>query len=386
VLERSGLRGRGGASFPVGRKWRAVAGGRLRRAVVVANGSDSEPASAKDALLLGRVPHLVLDGLALAAEAVGAAKAVLHAPRGLCRDLAAAVSERANAGIDRLPVEVVGASGGFVAGEESAVVSRLNGGPGGRPTFTRLRPVYLEGVGGRPTLVQNVETLAHVALISRFGASWFRELGTRSCPGSALLTITSPEGAQQVVEVALGTPFDAVAGSVGIAPGEVAGALLGGYGGTWLHAGALSRLALSEDQARKVGATLGAGVVVTMGKAACPLDEVAQITSYMASQSAGQCGPCRLGLPALAAATNALAYAPSSQRRDAGSVLELCDLVDGRGACHHPDGVARMVRSALRAFGSHVELHLRKGPCRAAAASGNGGPDAGRRTVHYLEA
>jgi NADH:ubiquinone oxidoreductase subunit F (NADH-binding) len=167
IVERSGLVGRGGAGFPTGRKLRSVADGR-RSAVVVANGAEGEPASAKDRFLLTWTPNLVMDGIAVAAHAVGATEAYLvvhHNATRLGRALQAAAEARNVAGIDQVPIEVVGIPDRYTSSEQSAIVQFLSGGPA-RPTFAPPRP-HERGVAGRPTLVNNVETLAHLALIAR---------------------------------------------------------------------------------------------------------------------------------------------------------------------------------------------------------------------------
>jgi len=187
-LERSGLRGRGGAAFPTAVKLAAVAG--RRRPVVVANGTEGEPLSAKDKTILATAPHLVLDGLVLAARAVGAREAVVCVGRRAGRVRAAveaAVAERALSGRDGVEITVAVTPDRYVVGEETALVHWLNGGDA-KPTTTPPRP-FERGVAGRPTLVQNVETLAHVALIGRFGAGWYRGVGTADDPGSTLVTI-----------------------------------------------------------------------------------------------------------------------------------------------------------------------------------------------------
>jgi len=168
MVEAAGLTGRGGAGVPTGRKMRSVAG--HGQTVVVANGAEGEPASAKDRLLLTRLPHLVLDGITLAADAVGAHEAYLCVHRhedDLLDGLAAAVAERRHAGYDPVPIQITGIPGRYVSSEQSSIVQYLNGGPG-KPTFSPPRP-HESGVQGRPTLVNNVETLAHVALIARHG-------------------------------------------------------------------------------------------------------------------------------------------------------------------------------------------------------------------------
>ncbi|HWC37155.1 MAG TPA: hypothetical protein VG476_01445, partial [Acidimicrobiales bacterium] len=291
-LERSGLRGRGGGWFPTAVKWRAVSSRRLRQPVVVANGAEGEPGSIKDRLLVGRVPHLVLDGASLAATVVGATRVIIFVPPSGLDAVSAAVADRTRFGIDQVEPEVVAAADGFVAGESSAVAGYLNGGPGAVPTFTGLRPVHERGVGGRPTLVQNVETLAHVALIARFGAAWFRQLGTADSPGTALATLSGTGRRPGVVEMAAGTTLRGLIASFGVAPTSIRAVLLGGYGGAWVSARRVMDVPLCEERLRPIGATFGAGVVAVLPKGACPLAETVRIVRYMADQTAGQCGPC----------------------------------------------------------------------------------------------
>jgi NADH:ubiquinone oxidoreductase subunit F (NADH-binding) len=368
-LERSGLRGRGGAWFPTAVKWRAVASHRLRRKVVVANGAEGEPASRKDQLLLTRAPHLVLDGAALAAAAVGADRVVIFVPGRVAHAMATAVADRSRQRLDPVEPEVVVAADRFVAGEASAAVAQLNGGSGGKPYYTGIRPVHERGVGGQPTLIQNVETLAHAALIARFGAAWFRSMGTRDSPGTALASVSGALAAPRITEVALGTRLRDVVDLFDIPPQSLGGVLLGGYGCAWLPVQKAMQTPLCEEGLRPLGATFGAGVIALLPLTSCPLAETARLLEYMATQSAGQCGPCVNGLPALTAAMAGLAFDPRARGRRAPERLaQLCDLVDGRGACHHPDGVAKLVRSALGTFASHVDDHQRRGPCPEANA------------------
>ena len=189
-VERSGLAGRGGAGFPTGRKLRSVAAG-AGPAVIVANGSEGEPASYKDRLLLVRQPHLVLDGITLAAFAVGATEAylVVHGTEArLMASLEGAIQAREVAGIDPVPIEIVRIGDRYVASEQTAIVQYLNGGPG-LPTFAPPR-THERGVANRPTAVNNVETLAHLALVARYGHVWFREAGVPAAPGTTLVTVS----------------------------------------------------------------------------------------------------------------------------------------------------------------------------------------------------
>jgi NADH:ubiquinone oxidoreductase subunit F (NADH-binding) len=360
----AGLTGRGGAAFPVARKLSAVAtaGGST---VAVANGAEGEPASSKDAALLWFAPHLVLDGLQLAAEAVGAPTAYLYVHAGsdarggpdLPWHLKAAIAQREAAGTDRASVQLVEAPPRFLAGEETALVSRINGGAA-RPADKQHRP-FQRGIGGRPTLVQNVETLAHLALIARHGAAWFRSVGTRDEPGSMLCTIRESDGQVRVAETALGTPLSWLL-PLG---DDVQAVLSGGYHGGWLSLTDARRLALCNADLRPAGAIAGAGVLVALPAAHCGLAETASVARSLALESAGQCGPCFNGLPAIATA-----LAEVAEPRPAGQALanlrRWAGLVAGRGACHHPDGTVRFVATALTVFEAETAEHAR-GRCTA---------------------
>jgi NADH:ubiquinone oxidoreductase subunit F (NADH-binding) len=362
-VERAGLTGRGGGAFPAGRKIRAVAEANSGRgsAVVVANGTESEPASSKDAVLLARAPHLVLDGIAVAADAIGAARAYLcvGAHGAPIRSAAEALAERRQAGLDRVPIEVIGGHGGYLAGQETALISVLNG---GRPTpsFAPPRPSD-KGVRRQPTLVLNVETLAHIALVARYGAAWFRTVGPDAAPGSTLVTVTGGVGRPGVREIPLGTPLGEVIRRCGLdSPAQAV--LTGGYFGTWLPLPAALSVPLSEPGLRAAGASLGAGVLAVLPDTACGLAETARVTGFLASQIAAQCGPCRNGMPALAEAMNWIAFGqPDSDI--IGWAGQLTELLAGRGACRLPDGAAGLVTSALAVFAADLQAHASGGPC-----------------------
>ena len=249
---------------------------------------------------------------------------------------------------------------GYVSSEESALVHLLNGGPA-RPTFVPPRP-FSKGVRGRPTLVSNVETLAHVALIARYGPDWFRAVGTKAAPGSALVTVAGAVARPGVTEIALGTGLYEVLAAAG-GPTEPAQAILaGGYFGGWLPVSAAPQLRVSGPDLRAAGASLGAGILAVLPESACGLAETARVARYLAGQSAGQCGPCLNGLPAIADTLEHIAWRGRDARTHKG-LTQLLGLVEGRGACHLPDGAARFAASALRVFAADLREHLRRGPC-----------------------
>ena len=366
-IESAGLTGRGGAAFPVHKKLQAVhdaAARRHRVPKVIANGAESEPASDKDATLLWLSPHLVLDGLQLAAEAVGADTAILyiHADHGndVGARLSHAIRERQAKGLDRVPVQLAQAPATFLSGQETAMLNHLTGGPA-IPTFTPPR-ITERGLGGAPTLVQNVETLAHVALIARQGPRWFRSVGTEEEPGSMLATVRGHDDRPRISEVPLGVPLDA------LLPGlpKDSAVLIGGYHGTWLSGSQALQLTLDNSSLSRVQARAGAGVVIALPPDRCGLAEVARVVRYLALESAGQCGPCLNALPRIAAALAEIA-AGRARQRTLDDIERWSGLAAGRGACRHPDGTARFVSSALRTFAVEVGRH-RNGRCSAATA------------------
>lgn len=363
-IERAGLDGRGGAGFSTAKKMRAVAAAR-GKPIVVVNATEGEPASLKDRTLLETLPHLVLDGAALAARAIGADEAIVCVCEssyiGL-RHVAHALDERNRlyAHWPRIALSTV--PDGYVVGHESALVSYLNDGQP-KPTFTPPMP-FERGVRRRPTLVNNAETLAHVALIARHGPRWYRELGRSDQPGSTLITLSGPLAHPGVYEVEHGTSIASLIDAAGGTRGRVRAALFGGYAGTWVDAGALPSLALSNAHLSRYGASLGAGVVLLLSEQACPIAETARVTRWLAGQSVGQCGPCVHGLDALAHTFEQVVQGTVS--KNAGDRVErLAQLVRGRGACAHPDGTARFATSAIDVFAEEFADHVRHGTCDA---------------------
>lgn len=368
-IERAGLRGRGGAGFPTATKLRAVSAAR-RRSIVVINAAEGEPASLKDRTLCRLLPHLMLDGGQLAAQAVGADELIVcvcESAAASVEAVAAAIAERSGLAGAPARVRLIVVPGGYVAGQESALVNHLNGGPA-LPTFTPPMP-FEQGVRRRPTLVSNAETFAHIALIGRHGSQWFRELGTPSQPGSALVTLTGPVVNPGVYEIEYGASLSALLQAAGGTTSRPRAALLGGYAGAWVEGQLLGGVALSDEHLAPHGASLGAGVVALLSADACPVAETARVARWLSAESAGQCGPCLNGLDALAATVQEIAS--GTAQGNAGKRIErLAALVRRRGACAHPDGAVSFVLSALETFSADFADHARHGACDACASPG----------------
>ncbi len=359
----SGLRGRGGAGFPAGVKWRAVAAGRGRKAVVI-NAAESEPASQKDRILFLARPHLIIEGALLAARAVEASEVIVYTHD----NAVATVAERARAELAasglRLPRwRTVSAPPGYVAGESSAAINVING-KGARPT---LKPPHAteRGVGGRPTLVQNVETLANVPGIARDGAKAFRTVGSPDYPGTILLTLGGAVARPGVYEVPSGTPLAMVISACGGGtPWGVQALLPGGFFGGWLAPAALrDGTALTPASLRAAGAELGSAAIVVVPQGVCGLGQALALLRFFAAESARQCGPCTFGIPAMAEALARLARG-TAEPDDLPRLRHYAErMLPHRGACGHLDGAAHSARSALTVFAAEIETHLQHGGC-----------------------
>ena len=249
-------------------------------------------------------------------------------------------------------------------------MSFLNGGPA-KPTFTPPMP-YERGVRQRPTLVNNPETLAHLALIARHGARWFRTLGTPEHPGSALVTLGGHVAAPGVYEIEHGSSLTSLIEAAGGLTDEVRAVLVGGYAGSWIDGSHLPSLALCDEDLAPYGARLGTGVVLVLGASSCGLAETARVTRWLAQESAGQCGPCKYGLEGLAhtleGALNGVADLPDTDHRR--RLAHLMSVVRGRGACSHPDGTVRFVGSAVEVFAPELADHMQHGRCAGCVNAG----------------
>jgi NADH:ubiquinone oxidoreductase subunit F (NADH-binding) len=366
--ERAGLRGRGGGGFPVATKLRAVAAQR-RRPIVVVNATEGEPASRKDRTLCELTPHLILDGAVLAAVALGADEAIVcvcESAPDAGASLASAIDERSDAEHSvRLQTSVVPA--GYVSGQESALVNHLNGAQA-VPTFNPPMP-FEQGVRRRPTLINNAETLAQLALIARHGPGWHRELGTPSQPGSTLVTLSGPVAHPGVYEIEYGASLASLIDAGGGAIARVRAALFGGYAGGWVNGRLLRGVALSDQHLAVHDASLGAGVVLLLSDEACPVAETARVARWLAQQSARQCGPCLNGLDALAATVEELMHGVVEGNPTL-RLERLASRTRRRGACAHPDGAVRFVLSSYAAFDVEFADHARHGTCEACLGRG----------------
>jgi NADH:ubiquinone oxidoreductase subunit F (NADH-binding) len=360
-VEASGLLGRGGAGFPLAVKVRAVRdnGHNAGGTVVVANGEEGEPASIKDRWLLRHRPHLILDGLRLAAAMVGANRTYVYVsdPES-ARSVEAALAERGPDAFDGIAVDIHSVEPGYVAGEETAAVRSLNGGPV-KPTDKPPRP-FEEGVAGLPTLVSNVETLASLPYLHRHGSTEFRSLGTPQSPGSFLVTVTGAGRPPGLYEVPHGLSFAELLGLHGVSPDQVQGALMGGYFAGLLDRGVLDAT-LDHETLRGLGSGLGNGAISVITDD-CPLAVAASVLAYFDRENAGQCGSCFNGTAAMAAVAGALRDGVATEE-DLARLRRWSVVLRGRGACATLDAATNVAASLLAKFPEVVQSHLDNG-CR----------------------
>ena len=360
MAESVDLRGQGGAAFPFADKLRAVVDNAEANdcpTVVVVNATEGEPGSVRDKMLMIRSPYLILSGAALVAEAIGAEEIVVGvAGHELAnRSIEAAIA--AEPGLRKL-VRVIQQPDRFISGESGALVRGVNG---KRPIPPGRKVLASDcGVDDLPTLLSNASTFAQLAVLALLGPARFAAVGTPEEPGTVLLSVGGSAAQPAVVEVPTGIPLAAVLDICQAPAGD--GVLVGGYHGMWLPAATAYVVPVSRDGLAAVGGTLGSGIVLPLGDGTCPLGEVSRIASYLAGESAGQCGPCKLGLPTIARALAALI--------DGSGGIEALDVarrsaaaVNGRGACAHPDGVTRFVLSALDVFTEDLAAHVFHSSC-----------------------
>lgn len=353
-VQRVGLRGRGGAAFPFATKLETAA--RSRRPLVVVNLSEGEPASAKDSALAIRRPHLILDGAVATARALGSrdVHVVLPGDRSAPRQRMRQAMHERN---DEMRLVEHTTDARFIAGQSRAVIELMSGRP--NLPVTAWAPEAAEGYRGRPTLLSNAETWAQVGQLLHTGESAYRRLGTPEEPGTTLLTISRNGFVPEVREVPFGTLLRDV-----LPPfADGATALVGGFHGAWAPWERLADIRVSVADMAAAGLPLGAGIVHVLNPAGCPLAFTSAVVDYLAGQSAGRCGPCLNGLPALADAVRGALYGGDTTDR----IEQLAHLLHRRGACAHPDGTVRMVRSLFTALPDEVAAH-RRGTCSAAFA------------------
>ncbi|HUG48158.1 MAG TPA: NADH-ubiquinone oxidoreductase-F iron-sulfur binding region domain-containing protein [Candidatus Limnocylindria bacterium] len=377
LVSEAGLRGRGGAGYPTGAKWRACAAERSDARYVVANGFEADPGAQLDRTLMERDPHAVLEGVALAAYAVGATRAFVcvRATFSLAlRRLQAAARQAEEAGYlgadalgtgFDLHVEALPVPGGFVVGEETVLLRAIENKraqPEQRPPHPSRR-----GLWGRPTVVNNVETLAAVPWIAAHGAQAFRAVGDEANPGTTLVQISGAVRQPGIAEVPTGIPLrrliDRLAGGPR-AGSQLKAVLVGGPAGGFLPLGELASTPLAPEALEARGAIWGSGTLVVADEAACLVDMATLLERYLSDESCGKTIPCRIGVRRLyeigQRATRGLARPTDPQLLEDLSA----DVRDG-ALCGLEYCAPNPMLSVMRYFREEFDEHFLRGSCPA---------------------
>jgi len=372
AIEAAGLRGLGGAGFPAHRKWAAVAAQPGPGKWVVCNGNEDEPGTFKDRFLLSRTPHQVIEGALVAALAVKAANIALYVnPReaAAVQVLREAVTQweahpllarLADAIGEALHLLVVTGSGLYIGGEETAVVASVMGGF----PFPSLKPPYPaeRGVNGAPTLLNNVETLAHAGQILRHGAEWYRGLGLGGAPGTKLFSLSGDVLRPGLHELPMGTSLRSLVfeNGGGMLAGKAFKAVFtGGPSNTLLTADDLDA-PLDFDNLRARGSRLGTGAMIVVGEGTSILRKTAEYVAFFAANSCGQCPPCKIGTHQVSRILERV-EAGAGRPGDLQALENLAELLPGSGRCGLVDGAATVLASSLKTFRAEYERALGRG-------------------------
>lgn len=381
-LKRSGLRGRGGAGFPTGIKWEKVLHHRIKERYFVCNAGEHEPGTFKDRYLLKHYPHQLLEGCLIAAQTVQAKASFIyinHEYREEHEQVAKAVQQARSRGLlgknvlgtgREIEIELFSGQGSYVAGEETAMLESMQG----RPAMPRQKPPFYPtdfGLYGKPTLVNNVETLCNVPLILSKGAGWFTQVGTEKCPGTMLFSLSGAVVTPGVYELPLGTPLrHLIEDCGGGVPGgrKVKAVFPGGPSFSMITADQLD-LPLDFDSLKKAGTGLGSAGVIVVDDATCMVAQTLKFSEFFKLESCGQCPPCRMGTINLATLMTKVEQGEGTQK-DLDSLLQLCGFVKGTGYCTLVTGAAVLVQSSLRLFRHEFDEHivLKRCPYQRAAA------------------
>ena len=374
-LKEAHLRGRGGAGFPTGLKWDKVVNHRVKERYFVCNAGEHEPGTFKDRYLLRHHPHQLLEGCLIAAYTVGAKAAYIYLNHEFSEERAIferAKEQAAEQGLLgknflgtglTLDIEIFDGYGSYVAGEETAMLESMQG----RPAQPKQKPPFYPtefGLHGKPTLVNNVETLSNIPQLLRNGPEWFRQVGTSTTPGTMLFSLSGAVNRPGVYELPLGTSIRhliEVCGQ-GVPNGcGVKAVFPGGPSFSMVGADQLE-LPMDFDSLKKAGTGLGSAGVIVVDDATCMVEQTLKFSGFFERESCGQCPPCRIGTQELAILMRKIEDG-SGEERDLAKLLQICGFVKGTGFCTLVTGAAVLVQNSLRLFRHEFEDHIRLGRC-----------------------
>jgi NADH-quinone oxidoreductase subunit F len=374
-LKKAGLRGRGGAGFPTGVKWDKVLNHRVKEHYFVCNAGEHEPGTFKDRYLLKTLPHQLIEGCLIAAHTVQAKAAFIYANHEYQEErenLKKAIAQaRARGFLGKnvlgkgydIELEVFEGHGSYVAGEETAMLESMQG----RPAMPRQKPPFYPtdfGLYGKPTLVNNVETLCNIPRILYKGAAWFTQVGTEKCPGTMMFSLSGSVNRPGVYEMPMGVTIRELIEKCGggVAGGrQIKAVFPGGPAFSMVTADQLD-LQMDFDSLKKAGTGLGSAGTIVIDDATCMVAATLKYSNFFKGESCGQCPPCRMGTNNLATLMAKIEEGQGTQK-DMDSLLQLCGFVKGTGYCTLVTGAAVLVQSSVKLFQNEYEEHLRLQRC-----------------------
>ncbi len=374
-IDAAGLRGRGGSGFPTAEKWRVARAADAERKIVVANLMGADPSALGDRALAEGNPHLIVEGVLVAAYAVGAGEAII----AIRREWAEAIERLRNAVSEATAAHLAGylvlgtdvsiqlsvweGSGAYVAGEETALLSALAGDRG----MPAIRPPFpaTDGLWGVPTVVQNAETLAHAAWIMSHSAEAFASVGSESSRGTKLVTLMGRIAQPGLLEVPLGTPLLDVLAMAGGGTGATKAAFVGGPGGGAIEAGSLT-IPYDYESLEAVGAIIGSGSVLVVDSATCMVDSARFFADFSAREACGKAVPCRIGTKRLVEALDRI-LAATPRPNDFTLLRELSRKVSDTALCKLERIASQPILTTLDSFGDEYQAHAERGICLAGA-------------------
>ena len=374
VVSDAGLRGRGGAGFPTGKKWQFTREAPGEPRYLILNGGEDEPGSKKDRVLLENLPHLVIEGTVLAAYAIGATKAYLYINANYAvaiKTITTALAEAKAAGYwgenilgsdFALDVEIVPAPHNYVAGEDTAVLEVIEG----RKAWPRQKPPFPVTVGlyGKPTSVNNVETLANVPPIVLRGAQWYRKFGTAESSGTMIFSLDDDLNRPGVYELPFGTPLRYLIEECGggLKSGKKIKAIMPAAPSSAYLSPEKIDTPLDHNSMRDAGSGLGCGVVCLVAEGTCIVEEVIKISEFFTMESCGQCPACRMETNTLTSLLKKVQAGQGGQ-----PILEQFAKVlafnKGKGFCNLIAMPGPPIESAPKLFPADFEAHLSTGKC-----------------------
>ncbi|MDA0737654.1 MAG: NADH-quinone oxidoreductase subunit NuoF [Nitrospirae bacterium] len=375
TLKRASLRGRGGAGFPTGLKWEKVVHHRIAERYFVCNAGEHEPGTFKDRYLIEHHPHQLIEGCVIASYIVGAKESYIYlnaefvAARTNLEKAIAQARERGflgknvfGSGID-LELEIFDGHGSYVAGEETAMLESMQG----RPAQPKQKPPFYPtdfGLHGKPTLVNNVETLSHVPQILRNGAEWFTQVGPERSPGTMLFSLSGAVKHPGVYELPLGTPLRHLIEECGGGVpngGKVKAVFPGGPSFAMIGPDQLDLL-MDFDSLKKAGTGLGSAGVIVVDDSTCMVQQTLKLSSFFREESCGQCPPCSIGTANLEELVKKIEEGQGTQQ-DLDRIMQISGYIKGTGFCTLVTGASVLVQNSLRLFRAEFEAHVANHAC-----------------------